>query len=218
MMMCVFSIHSPSNAVKTSACTSLFFHIHPPPQPTGNQTLSQVDFCFLFFFLNVKLLTTSFLSERQMVTQPFPPLHPAESCPPLEWHSANKPWGIGRDSTILLTHSLPRFKASSILEKWAFLVLFINSLVLEAILFICSFIFISKVPNMQNCTKLHGALGHHLLSPCCTRAAASPFLSPSSFLVCSLTLVPHSVYRQAESFPGWKGGKGTSGLRMGESS
>lgn len=66
-MLCVLSIHSPSNAVKTCACAFLFFHIHPPPQPIGNQPLSQVDFCF-FFFLNVKLSMTSFLSERQMVT------------------------------------------------------------------------------------------------------------------------------------------------------
>lgn len=99
-MMCVLSIHSQSNAVKTSTCTSLFFHIHPPPQPTGNQPLSQVDFCFLFFFLNVKLLTTSFLPERQMVTHSPSHLCIQEGAAPLEWHSANKPWGTGRDPSI----------------------------------------------------------------------------------------------------------------------
>lgn len=158
-MMCVFSIHSPSNAVKTSSCTSLFFHIHPPPQPTGNQPLSQVDFCFLFFFLNVKLLTTSFLSERQMVTH-----SPSHLCIP---ERAALPWsgtvqtnlckcGIGRDPTFLSTHSLPRrLKASSILEKWTFLLA--NSLVLEATLFICIFTLICKSPNTQNLHRLHQA-------------------------------------------------------------
>lgn len=63
---------------------------------------------------------------------------------------------IGRDPSILSTHSHPRtFKALSILEKWAFLLA--NSLVLETTLFTYVFTFISKVPEVQNHHKLHQA-------------------------------------------------------------
>lgn len=68
-----------------------------------------------------------------------------------------------------------------------------------------------------NCIKLHGALGHHLPSLCYTGAAASAFLSPFLFLVFSLSPVLRLVFRQPETFPEWRGGKGISGLSMGES-
>lgn len=53
--MVVCGLNILSYAIKTSFCLSPSFHIHPPPQPTSNQHLSQVDSCFLFFFFDVKL-------------------------------------------------------------------------------------------------------------------------------------------------------------------
>ena len=60
-----FSIHSPSNAIKTSFFTSPAFHIHPPLQPISNQPLSQVDTCFLFFFFDVKLVAYHCLKGKR---------------------------------------------------------------------------------------------------------------------------------------------------------
>lgn len=67
-----------------------------------------------------------------------------------------------------------------------------------------------------NCIKLHGALGYHLPSLCCTGAAASAFLFPSLFLVFSQLPFLLLVFRQPETFPVWRGGKGISVLSMGE--
>lgn len=119
-------------------CQNFCLHISVLPHPSSTTTHWPPAFVtngllLSFLLLNVKLLTTSFLSERQMVTHSPSHLCIQERAAPLQWHSANKPWGMGRDHIILSTCSLSRkFKASSILEKWAFLLA--NSLVLEATL------------------------------------------------------------------------------------
>lgn len=87
-------------------CQNFCLHISVLPHPSSTTTHWPPAFVtngllLSFLLLNVKLLTTSFLSERQMVTHSPSHLCIQERAAPLQWHSANKPWGMGRDHIIL---------------------------------------------------------------------------------------------------------------------